>query len=161
MATQIPIRPRKLFRSSQSYYAIVESQYNTDYVRPMADAVVKELQEMDAGVIVERVEAPGAFEIPLLVKALLERKRYHAVIALGVIFKGETDHADLIAKSTTDSLQRLSLEYLVPVIHEVLLLNNEEQAKVRCLGEKLNRGVEAARAAYGAAHVMEELQASR
>jgi 6,7-dimethyl-8-ribityllumazine synthase len=72
-----------------------------------------------------------------------------------VIFKGETGHADLIAASVSDTLCRMSVETLTPVIHGVLLLDNKEQARARCLEEEINRGTEAARAA------IEVLRASR
>ena len=58
-----------------------------------------------------------------------------------------SDHADLVATCVTNSLQQLALEYKTPVIHEVILVEDEAQAHVRCLGEEMNRGVEAARAA--------------
>ena len=161
MATELPIRPRRLLRSSQHHYAIVESQYNSRFVRPMADRAETELHEIDPAVFVDRVEAPGAFEIPLIVKALLERRKYHAILALGLIIKGETAHADLIAETVTHSLQKLALEYNTPVIHEVLLVSSEAQATERCLGEKINRGIEAARAACAAAQILEEITPQR
>ena len=80
-----------------------------------------------------------------------------AVIALGVIIKGATSHADLVASSTTRSLQDLSLDYQTPLIHEVLLTENREQAQQRCQGDK-NRGIEAARAAITMAELFAQLQ---
>ena len=71
--------------------------------------------------------------------------------------KGETAHADLIARSVTAALMNIALEFRVPVIHEVLLLRNEEQAKARCLGTDLNRGIEAARAGVSIARTVNEL----
>ena len=63
----------------------------------------------------------------------------------------------LIARSVTTALMNLALELRIPVIHEVLLLDNEEQAKARCLGKKLNRGTEAARAAVSIARTVNDL----
>jgi 6,7-dimethyl-8-ribityllumazine synthase len=103
------------------------------------------------------VWAPGAFEIPLLAKLVAEKKKYNAILALGVVLQGATAHADLIGRAVTDSLQRISLEYSVPVINEVLLLQNEDQARQRCLELELNRGIEAARAAVSSARTVREI----
>ena len=70
-----------------------------------------------------------------------------ALVALGVILRGSTDHADLIGSTITQALMRLALEFTTPVIHEVLLLNDEKQAFARCIASQLNRGREAARTA--------------
>jgi 6,7-dimethyl-8-ribityllumazine synthase len=92
------------------------------------------------------VRVPGAFEIPLAVQRLA-RKRVDAVIALGVIWQGGTDHADLIARECARACMEIALREDVPVIFEVLTVRTEAQARARCLGRKLNRGAEAARTA--------------
>ena len=68
------------------------------------------------------------------------------MIALGVIIKGETSHAELVGSSVTQSLQEIATNFNIPIIHEVLLTENREQAIERCKGDK-NRGTEAAKAA--------------
>jgi 6,7-dimethyl-8-ribityllumazine synthase len=95
---------------------------------------------------------PGAFEIPFIVQEIVERDPAErgyvsAIIALGVIIQGETQHARLIGEAVTRSLLELSLRFHVPIIHEVLLLENEAQARARCLEPEVNRGTEAARIA--------------
>ena len=92
------------------------------------------------------VRVPGAFEIPVCAKFILEQSQVDCIIALGVIIRGETAHADLVGGSVTNALQDIAVDKKIPVIHEVLLVANREQAAARCAGEK-NRGVEAARAA--------------
>ena len=82
-----------------------------------------------------------------------------AILALGVIIRGSTAHADLIAESITRSLQDTGVSHLIPVIHEVLLVESAEQAEVRTLGEELNRGREAAEAAVAMIEVMDSLEA--
>lgn len=150
------MRPRMLVRFAHRY-AIVASAYNQKYVEGMVAKAEEELREIEKGVTVERFETPGAFEIPIVVQALAKQHRHDAIIALAVIIQGETDHARLIATSVTDALMRISLETGVPVIHEVLLLKNEQQAIKRCLESEINRGIEAARAAAGAAHVLRQI----
>ena len=101
-----------------------------------------------------------SFEIPLAVKLVAMQRKCDVIVALGVVLQGETAHAELIARSVTEALMRLALEFSVPVIHEVLFLKNEEQAKARCLGPKLNRGLEAARAAVAMARTVKQLSSN-
>ena len=91
---------------------------------------------------------PGAFEIPLLVREAAAKGKVDAIVALGVILQGETAHAQHLGQAVTQALQQISLEHSVPVIHAVLSLQSEEQARKRCLEGELNRGTEAARAAF-------------
>jgi 6,7-dimethyl-8-ribityllumazine synthase len=139
-------------------FAIVASQYNPQYVQPLVDNTYRELNMIEPGATISLVSAPGSFEIPLLVKAVAELDRYQAIIALGVLFQGETAHATLIAQGVTNALLDISLTHRVPVIHEVLLLDDENQARARCIEAELNRGVEAARAAVAAARSLRDLR---
>ena len=82
------------------------------------------------------------------------RQAWAAIICLGVIIRGETVHARQIGDAVSASLARLQIERGVPVIHEVLLLENEAQARARCLGKTHNRGAEAAQTALEMARVM-------
>ena len=79
-------------------------------------------------------------------------------MALGVILQGETPHAQHLGQSVTHALQQISLAHGVPVINAVLSLNNEEQAQKRCLEDEINRGTEAARAAFEMANLLAELR---
>jgi 6,7-dimethyl-8-ribityllumazine synthase len=150
------IRPRTSTKASLSF-AIVASQYNNTYVQPLVESATSEINELEPGAHVSLVRVPGAFEIPLAVKLVAMQGKFDAILALGVILQGETAHAELVARSVTGALMNLALEFRLPVIHEVLFLMNEEQAKARCLGAKLNRGTEAARAAVAIARTAKEL----
>jgi 6,7-dimethyl-8-ribityllumazine synthase len=140
------IRPQ-VTRGATLSFAIVASQYNNAYVQPLVEFATAEINELEPGARISVVRVPGSFEIPLAVKLVAMQGKCDGIVALGVVLQGETAHAELIARSVTEALMRLALEFSVPVIHEVLFLKNEEQAKARCLGPKLNRGLEAARAA--------------
>jgi 6,7-dimethyl-8-ribityllumazine synthase len=142
-------------------FAIVAGQYNPEYVRALIDHARAEFLAISPNFNVVVYEVPGSFEIPLVVQEVATRGGVDAIIALGVIIEGETQHAALIAGEITRSLQQLSLAHRVPVIHEVLLLKNEEQARVRCLGEEINRGTEAARVAAQMVQMLGELRSSR
>lgn len=140
-------------------FAIVESAYHHHYVHPMAEAAAAEIVALEPLASIERVVSPGSFEIPVLVRALLDRGACDAILALGLIWRGQTAHADLIARAVTDGLMALSLQFGCPIIHEVLVVENEEQAIARCLPGTNNRGVEAAHAAIQAARTLTVLRA--
>ena len=159
MANIIPSRPRMMPQQQRRSFAIVASQYNATYVRALMDNTSRELGVLVPNANVSTYEVPGAFEIPLVVQEIAERGNVDAIIALGVIIKGETQHADLIATAVTNALLDAGMRFRVPVVHEVLSLANEEQAKARCMDSELNRGIEAARIAVRMVQVMGELKA--
>lgn len=152
MANILPSRPRQF--GPRRTFAIVASQFNEVYEKGLVEHARRELEAIASGTIVHVYEVPGAFEIPLVVQEVAARGAVDAIIALGVIFQGETAHADLLARSLTDALLRISLQHRMPVIHEVLHVQTEEQARERCLEEPLNRGTEAARVAVRMSQVM-------
>jgi 6,7-dimethyl-8-ribityllumazine synthase len=134
-------------RSSQFRFALVVSMFNREYTDALLASAVTALQGHELKV----VRVPGAFEIPLQVQRLARSKKYAAVIALGVVWQGKTLHAQEILRAVTDALMFISLETDVPVIHEVLAVSTEAEAKARCMGTNLNRGNEAAQAALALA----------
>ena len=75
-----------------------------------------------------------------------------------MILKGETNHAENLSRSVTDALQRIAVGHGTPVINAVLMFEDEEQARVRCLENEINRGTEAARAAVEISNVMARLR---
>lgn len=153
MSKLLPVRPRQTTKAALSF-AIIASQYNAEYVQALVDHASKELLALEPGAAITVIHVPGAFEIPLLAKAAAESHLYQAILALGVILEGQTSHADLIARGVTQALLEISLSHRLPVIHGVLLLGNEEQARTRCMGRELNRGTEAARAAVATARAL-------
>lgn len=138
-------------RTKGATFAIVASKYNGRYVDAMLRNAQRELKK--AGAKVKVVRVPGAFEIPAVAAALAE-SRPAAVICLGVIFQGQTSHADHISWGVTHALAGIQVAQKVPVIHGVFVFAKEEHAKVRCLGKTHNRGTEAAHTAVEMAAVM-------
>jgi len=150
---------QKRFQSRGGTFAIVASRYNARYVDAMLRAARAELWRADVSRI-QIVRVPGAYEIPLAAKRLARTAPFEsgaplsAIICLGVILRGETVHAAHIGEAVSRALMDIQLAHEIPVIHEVLLLENEAQARVRCLNPKHNRGTEAARTALAMARVM-------
>ena len=138
-------------------YAIVASKFNQQFVESLVNNAQTELGALEPGSQIVLIWTPGSFEIPLFVQATAELNRFQAILALGVILEGETEHARLIAEAVTRSLMDISLKHKLPVIHEVLLVKDETQARARCMGTEHNRGVEAARAAVSAARKLPEI----
>lgn len=157
MSNILPPQPRQ--STSRKSFAIVASQYNPIYVQGLINSAIRELGVIAPHAHLVTHEVPGAFELPLVVQEVASRGGVDAILAFGVILQGETQHADLIARSVTDALQRVALQFRVPVIHEVLLLCDEDQARKRCIEPDLNRGTEAARAALRMTQVMSEVKA--
>ncbi len=137
-------------------FAIVASRYNARYVEAMLRAAKGELTRAGAGEI-RVLRVPGAYEVPVVAAALARQGSWSAIICLGVILRGATTHAQHIGEAVSNELARIAVESGVPIIHEVLLLENEQQAKERCLGRKFNRGMEAAQTALEMARVMRSL----
>ena len=135
-----------------SSFAIVASRYNAEYVDSMLRAARAELEAAGAKIRVVRV--PGAFEVPAVAAKLAASGRHSAIICLGVIFQGETSHAQHIGWGVTHALAQIQVQYKVPVIHGVFVFDKVKHAKVRCLGAKHNRGTEAAHTALDMARVM-------
>ena len=159
MSHSIPSRPQVSL--DRSHLAIVASKYNSVYVDAMLEAARDELQAIVPNVSITVYRVPGAFEIPVTVEKVLRSTETDAVIALGVIIRGETEHGDLVGASVTDALQNIAITHGIPVVHEVLLVSNEEQAEARCMGEDINRGAEAARVAAEMISLFKKMSVSR
>ena len=156
MSNLIP--PRRRIIAARRQFAIVASQFNAEYVQGLVDHTTSELRKLSPHSTVTIHQVPGAFEIPIVVRELAAQKKADAIIAAGVILQGKTSHAENLGRSVTDALQRIAVDYAVPVINVVLSLNNEEEARERCLEDKINRGTEAARAALEITNVMAALR---
>jgi 6,7-dimethyl-8-ribityllumazine synthase len=136
----------------------VASQFNAQYVQGLVDHAEEELGSLVSSAAISIHRVPGSFEIPVVVRELARKKKADAIIACGVIMRGETNHAKNLSRSVTDALQRIAVDYGVPVINVVLSFDNEGQARKRCLENGINRGTEAARAAVEIASAMSKLR---
>jgi 6,7-dimethyl-8-ribityllumazine synthase len=158
MSNALPPKPRMI--GPKVRICIVASKYNEEFTNALVENAIEELTELVPQGRVDLVRVPGAFEIPMMVASILDREPPACMIALGLIIRGDTAHGDVVCNSVTDALQGLAVKHLCPVIHEVLLVDDEKQAYARCIGGKLNRGREAARAAAAMIDVIQELDRS-
>ena len=91
--------------------------------------------------IVGIIETPGSFEIPLIIKKILQEHKPDIILATGCIIKGETKHNDYLASTVINALRNLSLEFTIPIINGVLTTENTQQAIDRA-GKKYRKGCE-------------------
>ncbi len=127
---------------------VVASLYNQTYVDGMLEAVLAVLKKARVREV-EVFRVPGAYEIPVVTATLARRenRRPDGIICLGLIWQGETTHAQHIGEAVSMALMDVAVESGVPVVHQVLSVSTEEQAVARCLTPKTNRGKEAAHTA--------------
>ncbi len=138
---------------------IVASRFNDEIVESLLRGCLETLEMAavpEEGRILLRV--PGAWELPWAVQALARRHRPDAVIALGAIIRGETDHYRHLARAVTDGLMTVGLNEQIPVILGVLTTDTWEQALERCGGRGGHKGVESADAALEMVGLRQQIQ---
>jgi len=104
---------------------------------------------------------PGAFEIPLAIQKLAQTKKFHALVAIGVVIQGATTHAGLINSQVTRSLTQIALQANVPVIDGVVAADNLEQAIERSGSKAGNRGWTAALSAIEMASLLKQIETEK
>lgn len=126
--------------------AIAVSRYNEKITSALLNSCKEELVER--GVLLKNIGTifvPGAFELPFACRKLADSNKYHAIIALGALIRGETPHFDFIAFATSKGIMEINLESKIPVIFGILTTENIKQAKARIKGGKIgDKGTEAA-----------------
>ena len=103
--------------------------------------------------------SPGAFEIPLVLKALAAGGKYDALIALGAVIRGDTPHFEFVAGECTRGVAQVGMQYDIPVAFGVLTTDTVEQAIERAGPDSGNKGAEAALAAVEMADLLKKLRA--
>ena len=129
-------------------FCLVASRFNETYVRRLVDAALETLRHRGADDDALEVHwVPGSFELPLACRWAAESGRFDAVLALGVLIRGETEHFRLVADAMAYGLMRVMLDTGVPVLNGVLAAHDADQVAARTGGELGNRGAEVALAA--------------
>jgi len=159
--SEFQLAPKPRVIGKRSRIAVVVSRFNSAFSDALLEHCLQELLTLDPEAVVDVIQVPGAFEIPFAVERIAQNNQLDVIIALGVILRGATAHGDLVARSVTDALMQTSTRQLIPVIHEVLLVSNEKEAEERTMGQQLNRGREAARAATSMLTTVEILKKTK
>ena len=139
-------------------FAVVAARFNAEVVDRLLDGALAGLKELGvAERDIDVVRVPGAFELPLLAQRLGESEKYLAVICLGAVIRGDTDHYDYVCRAATDGILRAGLDGDIPVIFGVLTCENDEQALDRAGGKEGNKGADAAAAAVEMVNLLRKL----
>lgn len=152
MALDPKTRERKQPTRVGSRIGIVVSRFHEDLTGAMKDSAVREL--LASGLVekdIPLVWVPGAFELPIVAAELARKVPVDAVICLGLVLKGETEHDHWVAQGTTYGIMHASLTLDIPIHLGVLTCATLEQARARALPRELggrgDKGREVARAA--------------
>ena len=141
--------------------AIVVSRFNEAVTQKLLDGALDAVTRH--GVAFEDVDVvwvPGAWELPVAARKLLASDRFHALVALGAVVRGETPHFDFVAGEAARGLQQAAAEYETPLGFGLLTCDTMEQAMARAGGAHGNKGWDAALAALEMADLADRLDAA-
>ncbi len=135
--------------------AAVVSRFNAEITDRLLEGAEQEFARLggETGSLTV-VHAPGAYELPIIAAELAQTGDYDAVVALGCLIRGETQHDRVIADAVADGLLRVALEHRLPVAFGVLTVETKEQAMSRSGGSHGNRGADAMNAAIETARTL-------
>src|SRR5947208_9592689 len=139
-------------------FAVVAARFNAVIVDVLLAGALDALKRhgvADDAIDVARV--PGSFEVPLVAQRMAATKRYAAVICLGAVIKGDTDHYDHVAAGAAGGVAQAALATGVPVIFGILTCDTLEQAINRAGGKSGNKGFEAAATAVEMVNLLSQL----
>lgn len=141
--------------------ALVVSRFNEKVTQLLCDGALNRLHELafsDEQITI--VEVPGAVEIPITAQRLAKTDLYEAIICLGAVIRGETNHYDYVCQQVSHGCQHVALEQNMPIIFGVLTTENEAQALARASGTQgeRNAGFDAVNAAVEMVRVLREIE---
>lgn len=141
-------------------FAVVASRFNETITQALVDGALDALVKHGAEAHdVDLVWVPGAWELPAAARRLLATERYHALVAVGAVVRGDTPHFDYVAGEASRGLADASASFEVPVGFGLLTCDTMEQAEARAGGMHGNKGWDAAVAALEMADLFERLDA--
>ena len=139
-------------------FGIVVSEWNADITHDLYEGCMQTLLKHGASEEdIRTAQVPGSFELPVAAKILAGAKRFDAIICLGCVVKGETQHDEFINHAVANALAHLSIASGIPCIFGVLTTFTQEQAQDRASGIHGNKGIEAAATAIRMAALRKEI----
>lgn len=145
--------------ASDARFAVVVARWNSLVTDRLGDAAVKTLVRCGAADgNVDLIHVPGSFELPVVAQAAAASGKYAAVICLGAVIQGDTDHDKYINSAVASGLMSAGTEHGVPVTFGVLTCATMEQALNRAGGKVGNKGEEAALAALETLSVLGQIK---
>lgn len=127
---------------SEFRVGIVAARFNAEYVAGLLEGTLAALKEAgvpENSVVVERV--PGSNELPIAAKLLIDAGKLDVVVALGVVIAGGTRHYEMVSDSANYGLQEVAITTGTPVVAGLVVGEDEEQVRERCLG-RIAKGAE-------------------
>jgi 6,7-dimethyl-8-ribityllumazine synthase len=142
-------------------FAVVASRFNQQIVERLVDGALDALVRHGASADdVDVVWVPGAWELPIAARRLLATERYHALVAVGAVIRGDTPHFDYVAGEASRGLASASTDFDTPIGFGLLTCDNDAQAEARAGGAHGNKGWDAALAALEMADLFDRLDAT-
>lgn len=139
-------------------FAIVVGRFNSFVSERLLEGALDAFRRSGAeDADIEIIRVPGAWEMPVTVKALLRQERHHGIVCLGAVIRGDTPHFDFVAGQCASGLASLALETGVPIAFGILTTNTVEQAIDRAGVKGGNKGYDAAITAIEMANLMVQL----
>ena len=139
------------------HVGIAVATWNRSVTDKLLEGAVGRLEGMGAEITVLRV--PGALELPVATRALIDTG-CDAVVAIGTIVRGDTDHYEIVVRESTSGIARVALDTGTPVANAILAVNEFEHAVERAVEGPSNKGYEAAEAAVSTATALRSLRVS-
>jgi len=140
-------------------FAVLVARWNSELTSRLEAGAVDALTRSGAARdVIEIFRVPGAFELPVAAMKAAESGLFDAVIALGVVIRGDTPHFDYVAGQAAAGIMQASLDTGIPVTFGVVTANTREQAEARCGGSVGNKGFEAAMSAIEMANLSREME---
>ena len=140
-------------------FAVVAAKFNRDVVDRLVEGALQGFRKHGvADDSVDLVRVPGSLEVPLACKQLAGSGHYAAIVALGAVIKGETDHYTYVCQEAAAGVMRATLATGVPIIFGILTCQTEELALARAGGSEGNKGYDAVLAAIEMANLGKKIR---
>lgn len=135
--------------------AVIVSQFNESITSLMEDSAMNRLKELN--ILANIYKVPGAVELPIIAKKLAFKDEFDAIILLGAVIRGETDHYDYVCQQVSYGCQKIALEQMTPILFGILTCENKTQAFDRLGGKKGNKAADMVDSAVTMINLMREI----